>query len=179
MKKFTTVFALFVLALFAISCDNKESLQEYLVSTSEKKGFVTIDVPINFIKPKTLDVSDDVKETINSIRKVNLVALPYQGNEDVYETEKENLKAIFQDKEKYKSLMRMNTNGMKVNIYYTGDTDSIDEVIAFGYAKDQGVGVARILGDNMNPSKMIEMLNNIKFDGEGMSLKNFNLSFTE
>ena len=177
MKKITTVLALFVLALFATSCDDKPSLQEYLVGTAEKEGFITIDIPITFIKPKSLDVSEDVKKTINSIRKVNLVALPYQGNEEAYQTEKDNLTAIFKDKEKYKSLMRMNTQGMKVNIYYTGNADSIDEVIAFGYANDKGVGVARILGDNMDPSKIIDMLNNIKFDGEGMSLKQFNLAF--
>lgn len=177
MKKITTVLALFVLALFATSCNNEPTLQGYLVESQEKNGFVTIDIPINFIKPRSLDVSEDIQKTIKSIRKVNLVALPYQGNEEAYETEKEALKAILKNKDKYKSLMRMNTQGIKMNIYFTGSSDAIDEVIAFGYAKEKGVGVARILGENMDPSKIIEMFNNITLDGDALNLKKFNLAF--
>ena len=177
MKKITTVLALFVLAIFATSCDNQQTLQEYLVESQEKNGFITVDVPINFIKPKSLDVSEDIQETIKSIRKVNLVALPYQGNEDLYQTEKDKLNQILKNNDKYKSLMRMNAQGIKMSIYYTGSTDAIDEVIAFGYAKDKGVGIARILGENMDPSKIIDMMNNITVDGDGMNLKRFNLAF--
>ena len=177
MKKLTTVLALFVLALFATSCNNEQTLQEYLVASQEKNGFVTVDIPINFIKPKSLDVSEDVRETIKSIRKVNLVALPYQGNEEAYNTEKETLNKILKGNDKYKSLMRMNTQGIKMNIYFTGSADAIDEVIAFGYAKDKGVGVARILGEDMDPSKIIDMMNNITVDGDNLNLKNFNLAF--
>ena len=64
-----------------------------------------------------------------------------------------------------------------MNIYFTGSSDAIDEVIAFGYAKDKGVGVARILGENMDPSKIIDMLNNITVDGDALNLKKFNLAF--
>jgi len=177
MKKITTVLALFVLALFATSCDQEQTLQEYLVESQEKNGFITVDVPINFIKPKSLDVSEDIQETIKSIRKVNLVALPVQGNEEVYQAEKDKLTKIFKNKDRYKSLMRMNSQGIKMNIYYAGSADAIDEVIAFGYANDKGVGVARILGDNMDPSKIIDMMNNITVDGDGLNLKRFNLAF--
>ena len=177
MKKITTVLAIFMLALFATSCNNEQTLQGYLVESQEKDGFMTVDIPINFIKPKSLDVSEDVQETIKSIRKVNLVALPYQGNEDAYQVEKDKLSKILKESGKYKSLMRMNAQGIKMNIYYSGDSDAIDEVIAFGYAKDKGVGVARILGEDMNPSKIIDMMNNITVDGDGLNLKRFNLAF--
>lgn len=175
MKKITTVLALFVLTLFA-SCNNEESLQQYMVASQEKDGFMTIDIPINFIKPKSLDVPTDVQETIKSIKKVNLVAMPYQGNEEAYAVEKEKLNKILKS-DKYKSLMRMNAQGIKMSIYYTGSSDAIDEVIAFGYAKDKGVGVARILGENMDPSKIITMMNNITLDSDQLNLKSFNLAF--
>jgi hypothetical protein len=71
----------------------------------------------------------------------------------------------------------MNTQGIKMSIYFTGSADAIDEVIAFGYAKDKGVGVARILGENMDPSKIIDMMNNITVDGDNLNLKNLNLAF--
>lgn len=177
MKKITTVLALFVLALFATSCNNEQTLQEYLVESQEKNGFITVDLPINFLKPKSLDVPKDVQETINSIRKVNVVALPVKGNEDAYQTEKDKLVQIFANKDKYKDLMRMNVKGYTVRLYYSGSSDAIDEVIAFGYAKDQGVGVARILGDNIDPSNIILMLQNIKMDGDAFNLQNLNLAF--
>ena len=177
MKKITTVLAIFMLALFATSCNNEQTLQGYLVESQEKDGFMTVDIPINFIKPKSLDVSEDIQETIKSIRKVNLVGLPYQGNEEAYQVEKDKLNKILKESGKYKSLMRMNAQGYKVNIYYAGDSDAIDEVIAFGYAKEKGVGIARILGEDMNPGKIIDMMNNIKVDGDGLNLKRFNLEF--
>ena len=177
MKKITTVLALFVLTLFATSCDNQQTLQEYLVETQEKNGFITVDLPVNFIKPKSLDVSDNVKSTIASIRKINVVGLQYKGNEEIFEAEKEKMDAILKNKDKYKSIMRMNTQGYKVNLYYTGSSDAIDEVIAFGYASEKGVGIARILGDDMNPSAIIEMMQNIEMDGSAVNLKSLNLSF--
>lgn len=177
MKKITTVLALFVLALFATSCNTEPSLQEYLVESQEKNGFITVDLPINFLKPKSLDVPAEVQETIKSIRKVNLVAMPAQGNEDSYDAEKAKLVQIFKNKEKYKDLMRMNSNGYTIKLYYTGNSDAIDEVIAFGYAKGQGVGIARILGDNMDPSQIILMLQNIEMDPGKLDLKSLNLAF--
>ena len=177
MKKITTVLALFVLALFATSCQNEPSLQQYLVESQEKNGFITVDIPVNFIKPKSMDVSEDIKKAINSIRKVNLVALPYQGNEETYQAEKDKLNTILKNEKKYKSLMRMNREGMKISMYYTGESDAIDEVIAFGYGKEVGVGIARILGEDIDPSMMIEVMKNMDFDSGAMNLKNLNLAF--
>ena len=62
----------------------------------------------------------------------------------------------------------MKAKGMNVKVYYTGDTDAIDEVIAFGYNKEAGVGVARLLGENMNPAKIIEMMNSVNMDEGGL-----------
>ena len=148
-----------------------------MIASQDKDGFITVDIPINFIKPKSLEAYEEVQETIKSIRKVNVVGLPYKGNEEAYEIEKETLNSILKTNDDYKSLMRMNTKGMKVNIYFSGASDAIDEVIAFGYTKEMGVGVARILGENMDPSKIIEMMNNITLDGDNFNLKNLNLAF--
>lgn len=177
MKKITTVLSLFILAILMTSCNNEQSVQTYLVESQGKDGFMTFDIPVNFLDVKSQDVSDDVKEAIKSIRKVNVVALPYQNNEAAYETEKNNLTKILKNSDKYKSLMSMNTRGIKVKIYYTGSTDAIDEVIAFGYAKEKGVGIARILGDDMNPAMVIKMIQNMKVDPGQLNLKQFNLAF--
>lgn len=177
MKNITKVLSLLLLVLMITSCKNEKSLQGYLVESQEKTGFITVDIPTSFLQLKSEDVSEDVKATLKSIRKVNVVALPIKGNEAAYEVEKTTLKELFKDNKEYKSLMSMKAKGMHVNLYYTGDTDSIDEVIAFGYGKDAGVGVARLLGDHMNPAKIIEMMNSIKIDGDNVNLKQFSAIF--
>ena len=94
----------------------------------------------------------------------------------MYEAEKKTLKNIFTNKD-YKSLGKMKAQGMNISVYYTGETDLLDEVIAFGYSNETGVGVARLLGENMNPAKMLEMLNSITMD-EG-NMKNLGSMFKD
>ncbi|MFY9243132.1 MAG: DUF4252 domain-containing protein [Polaribacter sp.] len=176
MKKLTTICSLVFLVLFASSCKNEKSLQSYLVDTSGKEGFYTGDLPISSVLSAKADVSDDVKETMKSIKKINIVFLPKTTeNTTAYETEKAKLKNIFTDNNDYVNLMSMKMQGMNVKIYYTGNTDSIDEVIAFGYGDEAGVGVARLLGENMNPAKIMEMMNSMKMDGS--SLESFAKNF--
>lgn len=172
MKKLTTILSLILFVAIASSCKNEKSLQQYLVDSQEKTGFVTVDLPTSFLQLKSDDVSEETKTTLKSIRKVNVVYLPIKGNEDTYETEKSTLKNVFTNKD-YKNLMTMKAKEMNVNLYYTGDPESIDEVIAFGYSKEAGVGVARLLGENMNPAKIIEMMNSVKIDGDNVDLKQF------
>lgn len=168
---------LLFLLLMTTSCKNEKSLQTYLVESQEKKEFITVDIPTSFLQLKSEDVSEDVKVTLKSIRKINLVALPFEGNESKYEEEKATLQDLFKNKREFKTLMSMKAKGMHVNLFYTGNTDAIDEVIAFGYGKEIGVGVARLLGTDMNPAKIIEMFNSIKIDADNINLKQFKTIF--
>ena len=69
--------------------------------------------------------------------------------------------------------MKMDINGIRVSVYYNGDTDNINEVIVFGYSKEIGVGIARVLGSHMNPSKITQMANYIKIDSKQFGLQQF------
>jgi hypothetical protein len=180
MKKLTTIFSMVMLVFLASSCKNEKSLQSYLVDTSNKDGFYTGDLPVSSVLSAKSDVSDDVKETIKSIKKINVAFLAKTADNSAdYETEKAKLKSIFKDNDDYKSLMSMKVKGMNVNVYYTGDTESIDEVIAFGYGPEAGVGVARLLGENMNPAKIIEMMNSVNMNGDTNALEGFAKMFTK
>jgi hypothetical protein len=168
MKKLTTIFSLVFLVLFASSCKNEKSLQSYLVESSGKDGFYTGDLPVGSMLTAKADVSDEIKETLKSIKKINVVFLKKtEDNTAAYEAEKALLKNIFTNPS-YKSLGSVKAKGMNLKVYYTGDTESLDEVIAFGYSKEAGVGVARLLGDNMNPAKVIEMMNSVKMDASNL-----------
>ncbi|QTD37961.1 DUF4252 domain-containing protein [Polaribacter batillariae] len=173
MRKLTTICTLLFLVVFATSCKNEKSLQQYLVSVPEKEGFVSGDLPVSsLLTPKT-NVSNDVKETIKSIKKINVAYLvKTKDNEAAYQKEKATLKNIFSSKD-YKNLMSVKMKEMNMKVYYTGDTDALDEVIVFAYGDKKGVGVARLLGDNMNPAKVIEMINSVKLDKDDASLEQF------
>ena len=177
MKKSTKIFSLLILFLMICSCKNEKTLQEYLVESQEKTGFIAVDVPTSFLQLKSEDVSDDVKITLESIRKISVVALPIKGNEAMYDEEKAKLKSIFKDNKEYKSLMTMRVKGVHATIFYKGSTASIDEAIVFGYGENVGVGVARLLGNKMNPAKIIEMMSTVKFDTENLNLEQFSAIF--
>lgn len=174
MKKLIISCFLFTFVLLLSSCKNEKSLQSYLVDTSGKEGFYTGDLPVSSILSTNADVSEDVKATMKSIKKINVAYLPKtDDNTTQYETEKAKLKNIFTDNDDYKSLMTMKMKGMNAKVYYSGDTDAIDEVIVFGYGDKNGVGVARLLGEDMNPAKIIEMMNSVQMDANNSSFKNF------
>lgn len=177
MKKLTTIISLLLLVFFVSSCKNEKSLQAYLVDSSGKEGFYSGDLPVgSMLTPKT-EVSNQVKETIKSIKKVNVAFLKKTTENDVaYEAEKAKLKNIFTNKD-YINLGKVKAKGMHMNLYYTGDTENIDEIIAFGYSKEAGVGVARLLGENMNPARIMEMMNDIKVDANNVDLSQFNAIF--
>lgn len=171
MKKITTLLVVFLLAFSFTSC-NDDSLQSYLVKSQEKSGIITFDVPSSILQIKSDDISAETKATLQSIKKVNVVAMPLKDNAAEVEAERAQLVKILKRKE-YKSIMRFTEKNIKVSMYYTGDADAIDELIMFGYGAKQGVGIARILGDGMNPSKIMKMMNDVKFDGSGINLDQF------
>jgi len=180
MKKITLLFSLIFLVLFASSCKNEKSLQGYLVDTSGKEGFYTGDLPVSSVLSAKAAVSEDVKETIRSIKKINVAFLiKTLENTADYQIEKEKLKNIFKDNNTYKNLMSMKAKGMNIKVYYNGDTDAVDEVVAFGYGNEVGVGVARLLGENMNPAKIIATINSMDFEKSGASLKQFSKIFNK
>ena len=73
----------------------------------------------------------------------------------------------------------MKLQEMNVHVYFTGKTTSLNEVIAFGYRDGLGVGVARLLGKNMNPANIITMLNKLKIDTNNLNLEQFSAIFSK
>ncbi len=176
MKKITTLIVAFVVALSFTSC-TEDSLQSYLVESQEKAGFLTFDVPASLLQLKTDDVSAETKATLKTLKKINIVALPSSAdNSAAVEAEKAQLDKIFKGAA-YKSLMRFNHEDIKIQLFYTGDAEAIDEVVAYAYAANKGIGVARILGDNMNPSDIMKMMSEVKFNSKGVDFSQLSALF--
>ena len=170
MKK--AVIILTVLALF-ISCNQQKTIQTYIVEKQDKPGFMSVDLPMSLIQLNSDKVPLDVKDGYESIKKVNVLGLPYLNNNEAYEIEKKAISLILNNSSLYKNLMKMDMNGMRISIYYNGDANDIKEVIVFGYSKKIGVGVARVIGNHMNPTKITQMAEYLKIDPNQLNLQQF------
>ena len=170
MKK--AVIVLSVLAIF-ISCNQQKTIQTYIVEKQDKPGFMSVDLPMSLIQLNTDKAPIEVKEAYGSIKKVNVLGLPYLNNNEAYEIEKKAILSILNNSTLYKNLMKMDMNGMRISIYYNGDANDINEVIVFGYSKKIGVGVARVIGNHMNPTKITQMAEYLKIDPNQLNLQQF------
>ena len=74
MKK--VVIILSVLAIF-VSCNQQKTIQTYIVEKQDKPGFMSVDLPMSLIQLNTDKAPLDVKNTYESIKKVNVLGLSY------------------------------------------------------------------------------------------------------
>ncbi|WP_417886770.1 DUF4252 domain-containing protein [Zunongwangia sp.] len=155
------------IGLLAIACNKQKSLQEYYVEKQDDNKFIAVDIPTSLFA--NLDNFDaEEKAIIESVRKVNVLALPLKNDTAYFEKQKTELQDILRN-EDYQLLMKVGNSDQRGSLYFTGKEDAIDEIIAFGYSNKKGMGVARILGDNMNPEKIMKLLKSL--DKEDVNLK--------
>ncbi|WP_222984458.1 DUF4252 domain-containing protein [Flagellimonas meishanensis] len=164
-----TIMALGVLLLTA--CSSQQSLQEYYVDNSENPNFISIDVPASILKMDVVDLTPVQKEAVESLRKFNLLAFKKNSDNDAeYQLEKKKVKEILKNDE-FVELMKINSQYGKGVIKYLGDEDAIDEVIIFGDSKEKGFALIRVLGKDMNPAHIVQLMQAIQksdYRGEGL-----------
>jgi len=172
MKKFLKFSGLVIaVALLTIACDTNPSLQKYYVDSKENSEFISIDLPSSILQLKDTEVSDDIKNTLETIKKVNFLALQLnETNKELFTSEKQKVKDILKNP-KYKQLMRMNMGNGNVSVNYLGAEDAIDEVIIFGSDNKKGFAVVRVIGENMNPANILKLTQELKMDGDSDQLK--------
>lgn len=172
MKTFLKVsMVVFVAAILTVACDTKPSLQKYYVDSKDNNAFISVDLPANIIELKDENVSEEVKNTLKTIKKVNFLALQVdENNQELFDAEKEKVAEILKNPD-YKQLMRMKTADGNVTVNYLGTEDAITEVIIFGSDSKRGFALVRVLGENMNPADIMSMAQEIKLDGNSQQLK--------
>ncbi|WP_109299226.1 DUF4252 domain-containing protein [Aquimarina sp. AU474] len=144
--------------LSIMSCNSETSLQQYFVDHQNDNAFIAVDIPSSLLDKNEVDLSQDEKETLESIKKVNFLALKLNDDlQSKYEEESEAINAILSN-EKYETLMRVGSNGTKAVIKFLGDEDEIDEVIVFAKHDEKGLALVRVLGNNMKPEKIAKLV---------------------
>ena len=157
--KYITVAAL---ALFSLmSCNTETSLQEYLVAKQDDDAFMKVDLPSSLLDSEESTLDTEQKDILKTVKKVNVVAYPLKdGNLAEYHTEKDKA---------YKLLSKMKSNGMDITLKYVGEEDAIDEVIVFASSDEKGFAVFRLLGKNMRPEQMLQLVNSLDQSNVNMS----------
>lgn len=161
----------FVAGILTVACDTKPSLQKYYVDSKENNAFISVDLPANIIELKDENVTEEVKNTLKTIKKVNFLALQVdETNQELFDAEKEKVAEILKNPD-YKQLMRMKTADGNVTVNYLGTEDAINEVIIFGSDSKRGFALVRVLGENMNPADIMSLAQEIKLDDNSQQLK--------
>lgn len=162
MKKLIYTASILCFALITLaSCNSEQSLQEYYIDNQENKDFIFIDLPASIINEDQLDLTADQKEVMASVRKINLLAYPVKkDNTENFKTEMHKVSTILKN-DSYQELVSLRHDNNKLKIYYLGEEDAIDEVIAFVSDASRGFAVARLLGDDMNLSKIAQLTKSV------------------
>ena len=145
------------------SCNHGETLQGYYVANQETPNFISIDIPTSFVNIDEATLTDEQKEAYNSVDKLNMLGYTLtDDNVEEYKAELAKVQTILKD-DRYEDLLRAgNSTDGKIIVKYIGTDTSIDELILFGTMKDKGFAIVRVLGDNMEPAKLMKLGDVIK-----------------
>ncbi len=157
MIKIINYLALLIITiLLAVSCSDDSDLQNYFVKHQDDANFIAVDIPSSILG-NTDGVTDEVKEAVQSFKKLNILALKKNdSNQKIYEKERAAIKKMLAKKQ-YRDLMRFKDGKNMVIIKYLGTEKDVDQIIFFGYANDKGLALVRVLGDKMNVSKAFKL----------------------
>lgn len=156
MKKIIVVFAC---VLILSSCDYKPSLQKYFVENTESSKFIAVDLAPSIIKTDKIPLSQTERAALASFEKMNILAFKTDStNSTGYDQEIKEVKAILKD-DSYQQLMKAGSGNNGAAIYFVGDDDEhIKEFVILAGKKENGFAVVRVLGNDMNPTHIINML---------------------
>ena len=157
MKKLKYSLLIAVTFLF-LSCSSTQSLQEYYVDNAENPNFISFDLPASLLNLEKADLTAEQKKAYTTLKKLNVLAFKKtMENVAEFTSEKAKVKAILKN-EKYEELMKLNTPYGKGSIQFLGEDDAIDEVIIYGDNQDKGFMLVRVLGDDMNPANLMQLM---------------------
>jgi len=158
-----------LISLLLLSCNSEPTLQKYFVENSEKKSFVALDVSSSILNIEKTKLTAEQKIALASFEKMNILAFKLdKTNQAEYAIESQKVTQILKGKD-YQELMKVGSGKDGASVSFVGDENNIDEFILFAKQKENGFAVVRILGNNMNPNNimnMISLLNSSNLDME-------------
>ncbi len=149
---------LLLIAVLIMGCNNKPSLDKYFVENADNKNFVNLDFSPSLINTEKANLSAEQKKALGSFSKMNVLFFKStKNNLAEYETERQKMKAILSDP-MYQDLMSFGVGKDVAKISFVGTENNISEFIISGNKKDQGFGLVRIQGKNMNANNIMTLM---------------------
>ena len=174
-KSIKNILIVFFLVTSLVACNQGETLQGFYIASQNNPSFISVDIPMSFMDVNKVELTEDQKDAYETIDKLNLLGYKLtDSNNAEYKTELSKIRTILKN-EKYQDLFRggNNTDG-KVVVKYIGSDSTIDELIVLGTMNDKGFAVVRVLGDNMEPAKIMKLGDAVsKFNDEENQMKEF------
>jgi hypothetical protein len=128
------------------------------VENTENKNFIALDVSSNILNIDKSKLSIEQVEAIQSFDKMNILAFKLDAeNKSQFEIERKKVTTILKDK-KYQQLMKFGKGKEGGSVSYVGTDDHIEEFILFANKNDTGFAVIRILGKDMNPTHIMNII---------------------
>ncbi|MES2410436.1 MAG: DUF4252 domain-containing protein [Bacteroidota bacterium] len=149
-------------SLLLSGCNSEPTLQKYFVESAEKKEFIALDVSPSIINIDKTKLTAEQKTALASFDKMNILAFKADSaNKAEYDVESQKVTQMLKD-EKYQELMKVGSGKDGASVSFVGDEDHIKEFILFAKKKENGFAVIRILGDDMNPNNIMNMISLLK-----------------
>jgi phage repressor protein C with HTH and peptisase S24 domain len=104
-------------------------------------------------------LTSEEKAAIQSFDKMNILAFKSDSTQlEKYNKEISEVKSILKD-DSYQQLMKAGSGSDGAAIYFVGNDDEhIEEFVVLAGKKENGFAVVRVLGNDMNPTHIMNML---------------------
>jgi len=149
-------------AIMLLSCKNEASIQTYIIEHQDLPDYKAVDISANIVDFSKADLTDEQKETLNSLEKLNF--LLYRSKKDdleAYKAEFAKVKKVFLNEE-HNELMEFSSGKTKFRVSAIGNDNTVDEILVLASSSDFGFGLLRVLGDEMNPEKMVALISKLQ-----------------
>jgi hypothetical protein len=144
------------------SCKSEPTLQKYFVENTENKDFIALDISSNILNVDQAKLTVDQKEALHSFEKMNVLAFKLNDkNKAQFEEERAKVNLILKDSI-YQQLMKFSSGKQGASVSYVGVDDHINEFVFFANKNDAGFAVIRVLGKDMNPTNIMNMISVLK-----------------
>ena len=145
-------------SLFLISCNSEPTLQKYFVENSENKNFIALDISSSILNVDQAKLSLEQQQALQSFEKMNILAFKRNPNNTAeFETERAKLNGILKNP-KYQQLMKFGSGKEGASVSFVGTDEHIEEFVLFANQKETGFAVVRVLGKDMNPTHIMNMM---------------------
>jgi hypothetical protein len=156
-------------SLVLLSCHSEPSLQKYFVDNTDKKDFISVDLSSSIVNVDKTKLTPEQKTALASFDKMNILAFKLdKTNQAQYATESQKVTQILKGKE-YQELMKIGSGKDAASVSFVGDENNINEFVLFAKKKEAGFAVVRILGKDMNPNNIMNMLSILKSSNVNMA----------